>query len=105
MTQKIDFSLLDRIALTETLPTRDSFMNLSLRRDILNKIQITGKERSKYGIEVTESGIQYKPNKDKFSYPFSESEINYLKQKLRGLSAQGILPDELFEVATQLNIN
>lgn len=86
---KLTIKLIDRIQLNFILPLEDSFENLLIRDEILEKIKISSKEVELYNIETLKDGqikFNIKEEKDAFEYEFNESEKNYIKENLIKLS-------------------
>ena len=91
---KFPLTLLDRLLFANFLPPKDSFENLTLKGDILNKVQISQDEIVHYGIKSENGQIKWAPTDSVFVTDFSEAEVNYVREVLRGLSSRKELLDE-----------
>lgn len=81
----MNISLKDRITLMVLLPQKGSFTDLILRKDILNKIELTQEEILEFGVTSTETGITWKPNDKQFDINFTDLEKDLIKKSLKEL--------------------
>ncbi len=81
----MDFTIKDRITLMISLPSKGTFNDLILRKDVLKKIELTQEELEKYKIKSEGNGVTWEPTEDKFPIEFSESEKNYVRESLKEL--------------------
>ena len=79
-------TLLDRILLPNSLPAKDSFDKLVIRNDVLEKVNLDQEDLEKYKVQSVGGQTKWEPNEDTFEIDFTEAEINYVRETLRGLS-------------------
>lgn len=81
----MNFTLKDRITLMISLPSKGTFNDLILRKDVLKKIELTQEELEKYNIQSVGGGVTWNPNEDIFFIEFTELEKDYIKKALKAL--------------------
>lgn len=91
-------TLLDRVLLLNTLPVKDSFERLVLRKDVLAKVEPNQEEIEKYKIQSVGAQVKWEPSEDIFDISFTEAEVNYVREILRELSTQKQLTAQHFSI-------
>lgn len=89
----INISFLDRISISQICPANDSIDRLIIRRELLEKVKITGAESEALNLrsETGDKGVSYKwDNKDALlmikDIDFTDGEVTYLRSILQKLS-------------------
>jgi hypothetical protein len=90
----------DRIYIPQLLPQQNTFMEYNLKRDIINKVAITDKDKEEYSIKEDAEGgkITWDSKKD-IQVPavieFTKQEIDFLKKSCEALG-ETAYPDDLW---------
>jgi predicted double-glycine peptidase len=105
--QKYSFTLLQRIALINQLPTSGNVAQLLAVRSIKEKIGLVEKDIEEYGITFTDTTVSFneKGTKAIFEYEFSELEKLEIKNCLQKLNDEKKLPSTLLDVAISFNVS
>lgn len=96
--KKTSLTLSDRIHLPSILKTEGSYSYLIIRKDIIEKLQITQEELKKYEIKEVQGGEQSgwltwnKKTPSHFDFSFTELEKNEIKLALEKLDKEEKLP-------------
>ena len=100
--KKTQLNLSDRIHLPSVLKTEGSYMYLTVRKDIIEKLALTQEEFKKYEIKEVQEGIQkgwlvsnQKKVPSHFDISFTELEKNEIKLALEKLDKDEKLPEYL----------
>ncbi len=94
-------TLKDRIQLNFILPQEDNFESLILREEVLESVKIDSKDIKKYKIKTSDDGnilFEIKDKDNKFIYKFTESQSNYIGEKLVELSDKKKLNSDLLSL-------
>ena len=95
--KKITLNIADRISLQQILPAQDSFENLSMRSEILDRIKFSADEIEKNKIKTESGQITWQETNPK-EYEFHAIEEKYIGDVLKKLS------DEKKLQALQVNL-
>jgi len=97
---KIKLGLYERLLVKGILPQEDSFTNLILRKDLIEKIEITQEEIKKFEIKSVENGAVWnsKGQKDKLELEISSLEGKYLSEVLKKLDSEKKLSFALVDI-------
>lgn len=96
--KKTSLTLSDRIHLPSVLKTEGSYSYLIIRKDIIEKLQITQEELKKYEIKEVQGGEKggwltwNKKTPSHFDFSFTELEKNEIKLALEKLDKEEKLP-------------
>jgi predicted DNA-binding transcriptional regulator YafY len=96
--------ILDRIILPSVLKQEGNYIYITLRSDILKKVNLTQEEVTKFELITQENGAVTWPLKFsslEFDVEFSELELNEIKLALQSLDSQGKITEEnkrLYEI-------
>jgi len=96
--KKTSLTLSDRIHLPSILKTEGSYSYLIIRKDIIEKLQITQEELKKYEIKEVQGGEKggwltwNKKTPSHFEFSFTELEKNEIKLALEKLDKEEKLP-------------
>lgn len=99
--KKTSLTLSDRIHLPSILKTEGKYSYLIIRKDIIEKLQITQEELKKYEIKEVQDKEQggwltwNKKTPSHFDFSFTELEKNEIKLALEKLDKEEKLPDYL----------
>lgn len=96
----MELHIKDRIYIPQILPQTGTFMEFNLKRNIIEKVQITAKDRDDYNIKENkeEGKITWDSAKDQqipLQVEFSKDELDYLKKACEKLTDTPS-PDDLW---------
>lgn len=101
---KLKLTFTERFFLMRALPTEDTFMNLNIKNDVKEKIDITPEDEKEVDFKPHENGFKWNLEVDKAKeFDLSNSEVQYLKSKLNNLDQKAMLSEQLLEVYKQIN--
>lgn len=96
--KKTSLTLSDRIHLPSILKTEGSYIYLTIRKDIIEKLALTQEELKKYEVKEVKEGKQKgwltwnKKTPSYFDFSFTELEKNEIKLALEKLDKEEKLP-------------
>ena len=87
-TDKITLKLVDRIQLSNILPSKDTFERLVLREGIIEKTKLKEADVEKHQVktDATNGSITWTKNEVEYHYEFTYAEKNYIRDTLKALS-------------------
>lgn len=94
----------DRLYIPAFLPKEGTFKQFNLKKEILQKIEITENERKEVGLTENQETkrIEWDVTKDTpLTVEFSTDEMNYLKESCEKISDQQ-LPDDMWSVVEKI---
>lgn len=94
----------DRLYIPAFLPKEGTFKQFNLKKEILQKIEITENERKEVGLTENQETkrIEWDVTKDTpLAVEFSTDEMNYLKESCEKISDQQ-LPDDMWSVVEKI---
>lgn len=94
----------DRLYIPAFLPKEGTFKQFNLKKEILQKIEITENERKEVGLTENQETkrIEWDVTKDTpLAVEFSADEMNYLKESCEEISDQQ-LPDDMWSVVEKI---
>lgn len=99
----------DRIYFPQLLPQNNSYMDFNLKKSILAKVALTGKDKEIYNIQENqdERSITWDSKKDHeepLEVEFSKEELTYLRKACEGLSDTAY-PDDFWSVVEKIYEN
>ena len=92
-------TLKERIVITNILPSEGSFVKMTVKKDLLDKLRITQEEITKYNIESDGSLIKWDISKDSSKeFSLSTLEENLIIESLKSLDKEEKINDEMLEI-------
>lgn len=93
-----EFSISERIILPGILKPEGNYIYLTIRKDILDKVNLSQEEINKFGLTVKEETLSWNPKfKDEmFKINFTDLESNEIKLACEKLNADEKLTSETF---------
>lgn len=79
-------TVLDRVLLLSSMPEKDSFDKLLIRKDILSKVEFNQEELEEFGVKTTDNQVRMEKPTEEKEIAFTESELNYVAEILKSLS-------------------
>lgn len=96
-------TLLKRLVIINSLPEKGSFEYLTVRKDLVKKVEVTQDEVAKYEIKTAENGhLQWKQNDDTIEVELTELEKKELARVLKDLSDKGDAADVHLELYNEV---
>lgn len=109
---KLKITVLERMSMNIFFPKDSDMITLRLARDIKNKLELTEEEIEtiEFRIDGSDQSRSYKWNAaltdivdDKFDGKFSETEIRFLKGKVKEFDETKKIPDSLLELCERIS--
>lgn len=96
--------LAERITLMGMFPEQNSFENLILKKDLMNKIEVTQQEVTDYEIRTENNSIKWNASgiTSELEISFTQAEKNYLKSIVEKLSKEEKIPDIMFDFCLEI---
>ena len=95
----INMKILDRLVLQNILPNKTSFEDLIIRKDILQKVEITQEELNLIEFKTVENKLTWDGTKDpNKEIIFTESEKNLIKKSLKSISEKNELEENMMDL-------
>lgn len=79
-------TVLDRVLLQSSLPEKDSFDKLLIRKDIFAKVEFNQEELQEFGVKATDNQVHMAKPNEETDLKFTESEVNYVCEALKAIS-------------------
>lgn len=99
--EKSVLSLGDRIQMSNVLPDKDSFERLMIRKGILATTEIKPEDAKKHELRTENGQIKWTNAELKYSYEFSQTEKDYIRDCLKDLSSKNVLGAEATDLYEQ----
>ena len=102
----MQLNIRDRFYIPAIFPTKGTFAEYSLKREIIKKIAITEEDKKKYSIEENLESGQVTWNKEMdlkepLIVEFTTGEIEYLKKSCESLS-ESLCPDDFWSTVEKV---
>jgi len=101
---KMELNIKNRLLLTTSLlPREGNIINLTLARDIRQKVELTQAEIKKYGVKPNESGgLKWDEKGWMKKVQFTNAEIELLKTQVNNLDKQQKINSELLDLCLKI---
>ncbi len=104
--KKVSLHVKERIYLMNVMPQENSLVNFQLKKELMNKLEISDEEKTKlkFSVNEKENNVTWDPEIDMANpveIEFNDQETAYMREAIEKLS-DGAHPDEFWLIITTI---